>query len=69
MPFHQSVIYEAHVKGLTMTHPDVPDELRGTYAGIATEPILFYLRELGITSIELMPVHQHVDDPSCSTRA
>ena len=63
VPFHQSVIYEAHVKGLTMTHPDVPDELRGTYAGIATEPILFYLRELGITSIELMPVHQHVDDP------
>ncbi|UBV42969.1 glycogen debranching protein GlgX [Deinococcus taeanensis] len=63
VPFHQSVIYEAHVKGLTMTHPDVPEELRGTYAGIATEPILFYLRELGITSIELMPVHQHVDDP------
>ncbi|MCD0157926.1 glycogen debranching protein GlgX [Deinococcus sp. 6GRE01] len=63
IPFHQAVIYEAHVKGLTMTHPDVPDELRGTYAGIACEPILFYLRELGITSIELMPVHQHVDDP------
>ncbi|PNY82829.1 glycogen debranching enzyme GlgX [Deinococcus koreensis] len=63
IPFHQAVIYEAHVKGLTMTHPDVPNELRGTYAGIATEPILFYLRELGITSIELMPVHQHVDDP------
>ncbi len=63
IPFHQSVIYETHVKGLTMTHPLVPDELRGTYAGIACEPILFYLRELGITSIELMPVHQHVDDP------
>ncbi|THF85906.1 glycogen debranching protein GlgX [Deinococcus sp. KSM4-11] len=63
IPFHQAVIYETHVKGLTMTHPLVPDELRGTYAGIACEPILFYLRELGITSIELMPVHQHVDDP------
>lgn len=63
IPFHQAVIYEAHVKGLTMTHPLVPEELRGTYAGIACEPILFYLRELGITSIELMPVHQHVDDP------
>ncbi|WP_394650047.1 glycogen debranching protein GlgX [uncultured Deinococcus sp.] len=63
IPFHQSVIYEAHVKGLTMTHPDVPGELRGTYAGMATEPVLNYLRELGITSIELLPVHQHMDDP------
>jgi isoamylase len=61
--FHQSVIYEAHVKGLTMTHPDVPEELRGTYAGMATEPVLKYLKDLGITAIELMPVHQHVDDP------
>ncbi|MBZ9714031.1 glycogen debranching protein GlgX [Deinococcus multiflagellatus] len=63
VPFHQSVIYEAHVKGLTMTHPGVPEELRGTYAGVATEPILTYLKELGITAIEFMPVHQHVDDP------
>jgi glycogen operon protein len=63
IPFHQSVIYEAHVKGLTMTHPDVPEELRGTYAGMATEPVLNYLRDLGITSIELLPVHQHMDDP------
>ena len=63
IPFHQSVIYEAHVKGLTMTHPDVPGELRGTYAGMATEPVLNYLRDLGITSIELLPVHQHMDDP------
>ena len=60
---HQSVIYEAHVKGMTMTHPDVPEELRGTYAGMATEPVLKYLKDLGITAIELMPVHQHVDDP------
>ncbi|MFC4453152.1 glycogen debranching protein GlgX [Deinococcus sonorensis] len=63
IPLHQSVIYEAHVKGLTMLHPDVPEELRGTYAGIATEPVLQYLKTLGITTIELMPVHQHVDDP------
>ncbi|GGQ99206.1 glycogen debranching protein GlgX [Deinococcus ruber] len=63
IPLHQSVIYEAHAKGLSMLHPDVPEELRGTYAGIATEPILNYLKELGITAIELMPVHQHVDDP------
>ncbi|WP_310583877.1 glycogen debranching protein GlgX [Deinococcus sp.] len=61
--FHQSVIYEAHVKGLSMTHPGVPEHLRGTYAGMATEPIIRYLRDLGITAIELMPVHQHVDDP------
>ncbi|AAF09848.1 glycogen debranching protein GlgX [Deinococcus radiodurans] len=63
IPFHQSVIYEAHVKGLTMTHPDVPEELRGTYAGVATPAILDYLRDLGITAIEFLPVHQHVDDP------
>jgi isoamylase len=63
IPLHQSVIYEAHVKGLSMLHPDVPEELRGTYAGMATEPVLNYLKDLGITAIELMPVHQHVDDP------
>ncbi|SEI88780.1 glycogen operon protein [Deinococcus reticulitermitis] len=63
VPFHQSVIYEAHVKGLTMTHPDVPEELRGTYAGVATPVILDYLKDLGITAIEFLPVHQHVDDP------
>ena len=63
VPFHQSVIYEAHVRGLTMTHPDIPEELRGTYAGIANPPMLRYLKELGITAIELMPVHLHMDDP------
>ncbi|MGI8747019.1 MAG: glycogen debranching protein GlgX, partial [Deinococcus sp.] len=63
VPLHRSVIYEAHVRGLTMLHPEVPQELRGTYAGLATEPVLKYLKDLGITTIELMPVHQHVDDP------
>ncbi|CAM3231303.1 glycogen debranching protein GlgX [Deinococcus saxicola] len=63
IPFHQSVIYEAHVKGLTMTHPDIPEALRGTYAGVATGPMLDYLKELGITAIEFLPVHQHLDDP------
>ena len=62
-PFHKSVIYEAHVKGLTMTHPEIPDEIRGTYAAIASEPIISYLKDLGITTLELLPVHQHIDDP------
>ncbi|HYX93473.1 MAG TPA: glycogen debranching enzyme, partial [Geodermatophilus sp.] len=61
-PYHKTVIYEAHVKGLTMTHPDVPEELRGTYAGIAHPAVISYLQELGATAIELMPVHQFVQD-------
>ncbi|AFZ69019.1 glycogen debranching protein GlgX [Deinococcus peraridilitoris] len=63
VPFHQSVIYETHVKGLTMTHPRVPEHLRGTYAGLANEHVVRHLKELGITAIELMPVHAHLDDP------
>lgn len=60
--YHDSVIYEAHVKGLTMTHPDVPDEIRGTYAGIAHPSIIKHLSDLGVTAIELLPVHQFVQD-------
>ena len=60
--YHESVIYEAHVKGLTMTHPDVPEEIRGTYAGIAHPAIIEHLSSLGVTAIELMPVHQFVQD-------
>jgi glycogen operon protein len=62
IPYHKSVIYEAHVKGLTMTHPRVPEELRGTYAGIAHPAIVEHLTDLGVTAIELMPVHQFVQD-------
>jgi len=62
IPLHRTVIYEAHVRGLTRLHPDVPEPLRGTYAGIAHPAIIAYLRELGITAIELMPVHAFVDD-------
>jgi isoamylase len=58
-----SVIYEAHVKGFTMTHPDVREDLRGTYAGLASEPALQYLKDLGVTAIELLPVH-HIADES-----
>jgi malto-oligosyltrehalose synthase/glycogen debranching enzyme GlgX len=58
----RSVIYEAHVKGLSFRHPDVPPELRGTYLGVAAEPIVRHLRELGVTAIELLPIHGFVDD-------
>lgn len=62
LPYHQTIIYESHVKGLTKLHPDVPEEIRGTYAGIAHPSIIKYLKELGITAIELMPVHHFVND-------
>ncbi|PRQ12503.1 glycogen debranching enzyme GlgX [Corynebacterium sp. 13CS0277] len=61
-PYHETVIYEAHVKGMTMTHPDVPEELRGTYEGLAHPAIISYLKDLGVTAIELMPVHQFLQD-------
>ncbi len=54
----ETILYEAHVKGLTARHPEVRAELRGTYAGLASPPVIDYLRKLGITAIELMPVHQ-----------
>lgn len=61
-PWHKTLIYEAHVKGLTMKHPDVPEELRGTYAGLASEAIIKHLQELNITAIELLPVHQNLTE-------
>jgi len=61
-PLHETIIYEAHVRGMTMLHPEVPEKLRGTYAGLASEPIIAHLRSLGITAIELMPVHYFLDD-------
>ncbi|MER7621558.1 glycogen debranching protein GlgX [Streptomyces sp. NPDC126503] len=60
--YHHTVIYEAHVKGLTMLHPELPDELRGTYAGLAHPAVIGHLKELGVTALELMPVHQFVND-------
>lgn len=62
--YHESVIYEAHVKGLTMTHPGIPEELRGTYAGVGHRAIIEHLVGLGVTAVELMPVHQFVNDPT-----
>lgn len=62
IPWHETIIYETHVKGFTKLHPDVPEELRGTYAGLSSTPAINYLKRLGITSIELLPVHFFIDD-------
>src|SRR5262245_32686633 len=61
-PWHETVIYETHVRGFTNRHPDVREDLRGTYAGLASEPALAYLRDLGITAVELLPVHHIADE-------
>jgi isoamylase len=68
IPWHKTLIYEMHVKGFTRCHPDVPAHLRGTYAALSTAPVIEYLTRLGITSIELMPVHSFVDDRSLVER-
>ncbi len=60
--YHDTVIYEAHVKGLTKLHPDIPEAIRGTYAGIAHPAMIRHLSLLGVTAVELMPVHQYVQD-------
>jgi len=62
VPWHDTVIYELHVRGFTLHHPEVPPQLRGTYAGLACAPVIDYLRRLGVTTVELMPVHSFVDD-------
>ena len=61
-PWQDTLIYELHVKGFTIQHPEVPDGLRGTYAGLATAPVIDYLQRLGVTAVELMPVHRFVDE-------
>ncbi|HET9491084.1 MAG TPA: glycogen debranching protein GlgX [Methylomirabilota bacterium] len=61
-PWNQTVIYEVHVKGFTARHPGVPPDLRGTYAGLICPPVLDHLRALGVTAVELMPVHQAVSE-------
>jgi isoamylase len=62
IPYNETVIYEAHVRGLTMRHPEIPEELRGTYAGLAHPVMIDYLNTLGVTAVELMPVHQFLHD-------
>ncbi len=62
VPWHDMVIYELHVRGFTMRHPAVPEPLRGTYGGLASAPVVAYLKRLGVTTVELMPVHSFVDE-------
>ncbi len=64
IPYHETVIYEAHVRGLTLCHPDVPQALRGSYAGLAHPSVIGHLRRVGVTAVELMPVHQFVAEES-----
>jgi len=66
--YSESIIYEAHLRGMTMQHPDVPEHLRGTYAGMAHPAIIDHLTRLGVTTVELMPVHQFVNDPVLQER-
>jgi isoamylase len=61
-PYHETVIYEAHVRGLTIAHPAIPEEMRGTYAGLAHPVMIEHLTKLGVTAVELMPVHQFITD-------
>ncbi|MGH3923629.1 MAG: glycogen debranching protein GlgX, partial [Pseudonocardiaceae bacterium] len=61
-PYNETVIYEAHVRGLTIAHPEIPPEMRGTYAGLAHPVMIEHLTSLGVTAVELMPVHQFITD-------
>lgn len=68
IPYHQTVIYEVHVKGMTMRHSAIPPEIRGSYAGLAHPAMIKYFQRLGVTAVELMPVHQFVHDSSLGER-
>ncbi|MFL6057269.1 MAG: glycogen debranching enzyme, partial [Actinoallomurus sp.] len=67
-PYHETVIYEAHAKGLTQLHPEIPEGQRGTYAGLAHPAMIEHLLDLGVTAIELMPVHQFVSEHALVAR-
>jgi isoamylase len=68
IPYNETVIYEAHVKGMTIRHPRIPDDVRGSYAGLAHPVMIKHFRELGVTAVELMPVHQFVHDSTLHER-
>jgi len=61
IPWNETIIYELHVKGFTKRHPEIPEELRGTYTALSSEPAIKYLKNLGVNAVELLPVHHHVD--------
>ena len=68
IPWNRTVIYECHVKGMTMLHPEVAESIRGTYLGLCSDPIVEYLLALGVTAVELLPVHQFVVDRHLAER-
>ena len=68
IPWNRSIIYECHVKGMTELHPDVPPELRGTYLGLCSDAMIEYFQDLGVTALELLPVHQFVVDRHLAER-
>ncbi len=68
IPYNETIIYEAHVKGMTMSHPGIPDDVRGKYAGIAHPVMIDHFRRLGVTAVELMPVHQFVHDSTLAEK-
>jgi isoamylase len=68
VPYNRTIIYECHVKGMTIRHPDVPQHLRGTYLGLCSDPMLEYFQTLGVTALELLPVHQFVVDRHLAER-
>ncbi len=67
-PWDDTIIYELHVKGFTARHPDIPADLRGTYAGLAHPAVISYLKDLGVTAVELLPIHQFVSEPALQRR-
>ena len=68
VPWHDTVLYELHVKGFTRLHPDVPEAHRGTYLGVASDAAIRHLQALGVTTVELLPVHEHLDEPAVAAR-
>jgi isoamylase len=68
IPFWETVIYETHIKGITMRHPEIPEDVRGTYSGLAHPVMIKYFQKLGVTAVELMPVHQFVHDSTLVDR-
>lgn len=68
IPWADTVLYEAHVKGISARHPDVPEAIRGTYLGLASDPVIFHLKRLGVTTVELMPIHESMNEWSTAAR-